>query len=232
MKRSLRSPHARSGFTLIELLVVIAIIAILAGATIAGVTSAINAAKRAKAGNTATQIQTAVMAYDTEYGLYPVPAGTEASSGDYYYPSTGDNGDWSNLIISLSGDINPLTGANNQNPTITNSRQIAFMTPKRSDLDTQNVGVLINPMTSSTATPISTFNLIVDSDYSGVAGDTGTGKGKMPNFSTWGSNSTPVFLPNGVTQGAAVWACCDTTKGVLPSAETTSKNPNLWVHTY
>jgi prepilin-type N-terminal cleavage/methylation domain-containing protein len=229
MNRPSRPNCSRSGFTLIELLVVIAIIAILAGATIAGVTTAINAAKRAKAGNTATQIQTAVMAYDTEYGTYPVPS-SAASGTDFYYKSTGDNGDWSQLLISLCGDINPATSATNQTSTVPNTRQIAFMTPKKSDLDSQNQGILINPMTTPSATPISTFNLVVDSDYSGVAGDTGSAK--LPNFANWPSNSTPVYLQGGVTQGAAVWACCDTTGGVLPSNESSSKNPNLWVHTY
>ena len=71
--RSMKKTSSRSGFTLVELLVVIAIIAILASVITVAASGAINAAKRAKAANMGSQIQTAILAYNTEYGVYPVP---------------------------------------------------------------------------------------------------------------------------------------------------------------
>ena len=62
-------------FTLIELLVVIAIIGILMSLLFPAVNTAIDAAKKAQAKTDVTQIATAVIAYETEYGnLPPVPA--------------------------------------------------------------------------------------------------------------------------------------------------------------
>ena len=66
----------RRAFTLIELLVVIAIIAILMGLLIPSVSGVIENAKRAQAKNDVTQIATAVIAYETEYGKLPAAATT------------------------------------------------------------------------------------------------------------------------------------------------------------
>jgi len=60
-----------SAFTLIELLVVIAIIGILMSLLFPAVNSVIDAAKKAQAKNDVTQIATAVIAYETEYGKLP-----------------------------------------------------------------------------------------------------------------------------------------------------------------
>ena len=67
------SKHTRA-FTLIELLVVIAIIIILAGLLFPAYQAVQNQAKRTQAKNDLTQIVTAVNAYYTEYGKYPLVA--------------------------------------------------------------------------------------------------------------------------------------------------------------
>ena len=58
-------------FTLIELLIVIAIIGILMSLLFPAVNSAIDSARKAQAKNDVTQIATAVVAYETEYGRLP-----------------------------------------------------------------------------------------------------------------------------------------------------------------
>src|SRR5438094_1012568 len=63
-----------AAFTLIELLVVIAIIIILAGLLFAGLRGAQEQARRTQAKNDLTQIVTAVNAFYTEYGKYPLVA--------------------------------------------------------------------------------------------------------------------------------------------------------------
>lgn len=66
------------GFTLIELLVVIAIIGILMALLFPAVNGALNAARKAQAKNDVTQIATAVVAYETEYGRLPGTNGSGA----------------------------------------------------------------------------------------------------------------------------------------------------------
>src|SRR5205809_6603114 len=76
-----------AAFTLIELLVVIAIIIILAGLLFAGLRGAQEQARRTQAKNDLTQIVTAVNAYYTEYGKYPLPTGTTV---DFIYGPGGN----------------------------------------------------------------------------------------------------------------------------------------------
>ena len=62
-----------AAFTLIELLVVIVIIAVLMGLAFPVFSSIQNQAKKTQAKNDLTQIVTAVNAFYTEYGKYPLP---------------------------------------------------------------------------------------------------------------------------------------------------------------
>jgi prepilin-type N-terminal cleavage/methylation domain-containing protein len=222
----MKSPRCHySGFTLVELLVVIAIIAILAAVLSVAAGSVINAAKRTKAANTANQIQTAVTNYYTEYGLYPLPASTSTSS-DVLYNNT-DQTDWQNLMWALCGNINAYT-ATTTTGTVSNTRNIAFLTPKKSEVD-QN-GIPFNPFSSATANPVQYFNIAIDADYSGILGDSGQAQGHIPDFTQWKtSGSSAVMLSNGTTQSTVVWACCDPAFITNPSGST---SPSLWVHTY
>lgn len=67
----MKSSRPVYGFTLIELLVVIAIIGILMALLFPAVGGAVNAARKTQAKNEATQIATACVAYETEYGSGP-----------------------------------------------------------------------------------------------------------------------------------------------------------------
>jgi prepilin-type N-terminal cleavage/methylation domain-containing protein len=76
-----------TGFTLIELLVVIAIIIILAGLLYPAYQAVQSQAKRTQAKNDLTQIVTAVNAYYTEYGKYPLATNdsTISNNEDLFY---------------------------------------------------------------------------------------------------------------------------------------------------
>jgi len=202
-----------------------AIIAILASVILVGGSQAINAAKRAKASYTATQVQTAIMNYYTEYGVYPVPAGT--TSEDFLYgsaaPTTVDTNE-TQLTIALCGNVNPYT-ASADTSTVSNTRNITYLTPKKNEVDTN--GTLITPFSSGTTYYY--YWIAVDSDYSGVLGDSGTAKGAMPDFSSWTSGSTSSATVSGLTQGVAVWADCDTSNLAAPASSTA---PAYWIHTY
>lgn len=220
MKKSLsRSRVSRlSGFTLVELLVVIGIIAILAGILLGVTGPAFRAAQRVKAANLASQIQTAASAYDTEYGVYPVPSGTAAD----YTIADNDAADWGVLIDALCGNISASKGTAVPATTIANSRVIAFLTFRSTDVDTHDAP--LNPLPPDPAVHIY-FNIAMDSDYDGILGVAPSAVATMPNF----SKATSTNLPLGggsSTAGVAVWANCTT------KPNNAVCNPNFWVHTY
>jgi prepilin-type N-terminal cleavage/methylation domain-containing protein len=76
-----------AAFTLIELLVVIVIIAVLMGLAFPVFQAVMNQARKTQARNDLTQIVTAVNAFYTEYGKYPVVGDDTpiASTGDLFY---------------------------------------------------------------------------------------------------------------------------------------------------
>ncbi len=220
-----------SGFTLVELLVVIAIIATLAAVLTVSANSVINASTRTKPSNSATKIQTAITNFYTEYGLYPL---TSSQSGaDVLEGSGGQSGnDEQALFYALCGNINAYapTTASNSASGVSNTRNIAYLTPKKSEVDTN--GVMVNGFSGASGNgPYYYFTIAIDADYSGVLGDSGNVMGAMPDFTGqyWKSNSGIAYMPNGITQGIAVWSCCDTANLTNWGQ---SKSPTLWVHTY
>jgi prepilin-type N-terminal cleavage/methylation domain-containing protein len=106
--------QGKAAFTLIELLVVIVIIAVLMGLAFPVFQSIQNQAKKTQAKNDVTQIVTAVNAFYTEYGKYPLPAD---ASGDGY--SVGGTGASSKPIFDALRGLDLLL----------NPRQIVFLSP-------------------------------------------------------------------------------------------------------
>src|ERR1700745_1957512 len=111
LARSFRS----TGFTLIEPLIVIAIIAILIGLLFPAFKGVQDQARRTQAKNDLTQIVTAVNAFYTEYGKYPLV------TSDAYITSTSSP----NLLNVLRA----IDAANNP-------RQIVFINPPNVKNDT------------------------------------------------------------------------------------------------
>jgi len=110
----------RSGeraFTLIELLVVIAIIIILAGLLFPALRGAQEQARRTQAKNDLTQIITAVNAYYTEYGKYPLVA----ADNTIYGPAGSLN---DGLFYTLRAVASGANAADVANP-----RKIVFISP-------------------------------------------------------------------------------------------------------
>src|SRR5437762_1882737 len=114
MQKNSRSVAA---FTLIELLVVIAIIAILIGLLFPAFQAVQSQAKRTQAKNDLTQIVTAVNAYYTEYGKYPLVTADNTIYGPAALPNT-------DLFYTLRAVA---SGANLNNAT--NPRVIVFISP-------------------------------------------------------------------------------------------------------
>ncbi len=102
------------GFTLIELLVIIAIIAALIGLAFPVFQGVLDRAKKVQAKNDLTQIVTAVNAFYTEYGRYPLAS---TVTTDKIYGPEG---------ISSSTVFNELRNAGSVS---INTRQIVFISP-------------------------------------------------------------------------------------------------------
>jgi prepilin-type N-terminal cleavage/methylation domain-containing protein len=102
-------------FTLLELIVVIAVIAVLAGLMSPAVQSVLERAKKLQAKNDLIQVATAVNAFYTEYGKYPVPFGV---SGDGYR-SGATSGTSAKDVLNALRSLDP----------ILNPRQIVFLSP-------------------------------------------------------------------------------------------------------
>jgi len=157
--RRIREPT--SAFTLIELLVVIAIIIILAGLLFPAFRGVQNQAKRTQAKNDLTQIVTAVNAYYTEYGKYPLVA-----ADTIYGPAALPN---ANLFYTLRAVANGLNAGDAANP-----RKIVFINPPdvkdpakpRSGIGTAaaNVGQYFDPW----GTP---YNVEIDGGYDNTVGN-------------------------------------------------------------
>ena len=109
---------SRSGFTLIELLVVIAIIAVLLGLVFPVFQGVQDRAKKVQAKNDLTQIVTAVNAFYTEYGKYPL-----ATSDAYITATTSPSN--ADLFYTLRAQPLGLNGSNVANP-----RQIVYISPR------------------------------------------------------------------------------------------------------
>ena len=131
-RRSLALPISEPdlrGFTLIELLVVIIIISVLIGIAFPVFSTIQNQAKKAQAKNDVTQIVTAVNAFYTEYGKYPVASTTN----DTFFgratdavPAGSTNGGENDVLIDV---LRNNTAAPNNSATVAslNPRGIVYL---------------------------------------------------------------------------------------------------------
>ena len=159
---ALKSPR---GFTVIELLVVVAIIGILMSLLFPAVQTALDAAKKAQAKNDVTQIATAIVAFDTEYGRLPStnPAPQQLT------------GEVLNALVASNDTLNP--------------RKIIFMevlSYKRGKGGISN-GIFVDPWANS-------YYVALDSDYDnqvGVStnGSTTANSSIMKKVGVWNTNA-------------------------------------------
>jgi type II secretory pathway pseudopilin PulG len=112
-----KTPNRATAFTLIELLVVIAIIIILVGLLYPAYNAVQSQAKRTQAKNDLTQIVTAVNAYYTEYGKYPLVT----IDNKIYGPAGSLNDDLFYILRAVA------SGANAGD--VANPRKIVFISP-------------------------------------------------------------------------------------------------------
>jgi prepilin-type N-terminal cleavage/methylation domain-containing protein len=175
----MRSPREpRCAFTLIELLVVIAIIAVLIGLLFPAFKGVQNQARQTQAKNDLTQIVTAVNAYYTEYGQYPLGITSEKTYGPGGNPITNE---------TLFRELRGCTAAAGSclGVATSNARQIVFISPPdvkngaspRSGMGTTvNTGQYFDPWGNN-------YIVRIDGDYNNqVANPYTANAGATPNL--------------------------------------------------
>jgi prepilin-type N-terminal cleavage/methylation domain-containing protein len=164
MRPSLKRIRA---FTLIELLVVISIVAVLMGLAFPAFQGVQNAAKKTQAKNDLVQIVTAVNAFYTEYGKYPLPAG--ASGNQYTYGPSANSS--KALFDSLRG-LDP----------VANPRQIEFIKPPDAKDSTNPRGGMAPPADGQFYDPWGKpYSISLDADYNNeVANPYSANAGPVP----------------------------------------------------
>jgi prepilin-type N-terminal cleavage/methylation domain-containing protein len=203
----------KEAFTLLELLVVIAIIAALLGLAFPVFQGVLDRAKKVQAKNDVTQIVTAVNAFYTEYGKYPVNVASGNTNDAFFGTGTIPTGDTSygdnDVLIDV---LRNNTSSTNNSATVTllNPRQIVFISPPDVKSSTQpRAGIASQTVTvNGLSIPIGTFvdpwgmpyNVEIDTNYNN----------SVPNpygaLSVGGAGADPV------SQGVIAWSLGKDTK--------------------
>src|SRR5438094_5180407 len=183
LKMNLFNKRNPAAFTLIEMIVVMLIIATLTALFMGAATSVFDRARRTQAKNDVIQIATAVNAFYTEYGRYPVTVtstATDAFFGSGTTPagctSYGSNDVLLNVLRNITSDPNAVA---------LNPRQIVFLspggakstTPPRGGISQSagSVGQYFDPWGSQYAILIDTnYDNTLTNPYSDTDGSAGT----------------------------------------------------------
>src|SRR5205823_4808443 len=162
---------SQSAFTLVELIVVILIIATLAAFVVTAASGVLDRARKAQTKNDETQIVTAVNAYYTEYGKYPMAGqGTDTLYGKSN--TAPGNEDVFNVLRAIAAGVNA--------SDVLNPRKIIFFSGKEggsrprsafatvATTDTQgkpiNIGAFVDPYGN-------TYMVAIDGSYDGATVD-------------------------------------------------------------
>jgi len=176
------SVFSTSAFTLIEMIVVMLIIATLAALLMGAATSVFDRARRTQAKNDVIQIVTAINAFYTEYGRYPVTltsTTTDAFVGAGSPPAGCTNYTSNDVLFNVLR--NYTGGSDSANVAALNPRQIVFLspggakntTPPRGGIATDNR--YYDPWGSQYAIVIDTnYDNTITNPYSDTDGSAGT----------------------------------------------------------
>lgn len=191
--RATQSSNQNSlAFTLIELLVVIGIIILLMGLLFPAFKGAQTQAKRTQAKNDLTQLVTAVNAYYTEYGKYPLPTGNQGSGEDYTYAPDGSTSPANSDLISIL--------QNNATKSADNPRGIVFFSGPSAKANggygiqgtgSASVGSFFDPWGKS-------YSIRIDSDYNGKVTEPTSGDLLALGVITWSLGENRDWTKSGI----------------------------------
>jgi len=162
---------------------VISIIAVLAGLSMAGITSAMLAAKKVQVRNDMSQIALGITSYYTEYGRYPVASTATTDQLTIYGFSTSGN----DQIINVLRCTTVWATTDSASPSPQNPRQIQFLQPKvlTSGSSTAPTKGCVNGNSGKWYDPWGTqYVIFIDGDYAGdiSAGSVFSGMTPNPSF--------------------------------------------------
>ncbi|MFL6515579.1 MAG: type II secretion system protein [Chthoniobacterales bacterium] len=166
---ALPSRPSHAGFTLIELLVVITIIAVLIGMAFPAYQSVQNRARITQVKNDLAQLITAVNAYNTEYGKYPIPDAAQAADEDYTYSYDGGAGTPNSDLIKIL--------QNDASKTALNPRGVIFLSaPPAKSAGGYGIQPKGSPNEYAFYDPWGrSYSICIDSNYNGKVRERGTG---------------------------------------------------------
>src|SRR5438552_8921923 len=133
LKMNLFNKRNPAAYTLVEMIGVILIIATLAALLMTGASGVFDRARRTQAKNDVTQLVTAINAFYTEYGRYPVnvPAGntTDAFFGTGAVPAGSTSYTNNDVLLDVLRNNTDPSGPNLATVNLLNPRQIPFLSP-------------------------------------------------------------------------------------------------------
>lgn len=189
------SSLSSSAFTLIELITVILIIAILAAALMSATTGMFDRARKVQAKNDITQLVTAINAYYTEYGKYPVADTLQGQADTLFGKPGGAHGN--DEVMNVLRSINAAPNAS----YVLNPRQIMFMNiPNAKSATSPKEGIAAQAVTSPNGAAVAVgafvdpwgnpYMLAIDCNYDGYTQDSSPYTDL--NYSTVGGQSNLV----------------------------------------
>ena len=202
--RPMRPPatHPRA-FTLIELLVVMGIIAILVGLLFPAFKGIQNQARSTQAKNDLTQIVSAVNAFYTDYGRYPVAAAATDTCFNWGLGPCSSQvrlgSDWLFNELRACTAAGPSCSSNLNNPII-NARQIVYISPpivKDPNSPKSGIATNLSPgnITGRFYDPWGApYNVVIDTAY-----DNGV-------INIYGAQNVGGAGVNPIPQGVAAWS--------------------------
>src|SRR5438270_1323261 len=180
-----------SAFTLMEMTVVILIIMLLAGFIFTAGSNVFERARKVQAKNDVTQLVTAINAFYTEYGRYPVTltsTTTDAFFGTGAVPAGCTSYGNNDVLVDVLR--NNTTGANAANVTLLNPRAIVFLSP---------------PAARNTTPP-----------KGGISQTTGTGYALGDYMDVWGTQYAIEIDTNYDSQMTNPYSDADGSAGTVP----------------
>ncbi|HSH37488.1 MAG TPA: hypothetical protein VK993_01775 [Chthoniobacterales bacterium] len=189
-----RSALRVSAFTLVELLVVVSILIVLAGLAFPTIRGALDRAKKVQAKNDLVQIGTAVNAFHTEYGVFPIDPGIPSGGHDVEYGNPDSPSHTNSEVMNALRAINDPSGPNKGHAL--NPRRVVFFngppvkdaTKPRAGFDSK--GEFWDPWGSpdNASSPVGHYIINIDANYDGstqaytldytdLVYDTSSGKG-------------------------------------------------------
>ena len=175
-----------------ELLIVITVIAVLIGISLPAYQKVQERARTTQVKNDFVQIATAVNAYYTDYGKYPIPDGAHGAAEDYAYSYDGGAGTPNSDLIKIL--------QNEASKSALNPRGVVFLSaPPAKAAGTYGIQPQEAPNAYLFLDPWGrAYTVCIDSDYNGIVRERGTGKSLALGTICWSLGKDGDWAKSGI----------------------------------